>query len=226
MPLGRLWMFVLLAGLTAFPVLGGKYTIDTAPVKGGRIFINGNFAGVAPVTVKQKLKKNEVAVVTAEKAGAVSLWPASLEKNQKGVLLVRLEQDQAFNATVESDVANKWITITPRFTKNDEGAIDEDRVWQKVVSLVTDNFSDLEQLDRDSYYLRSTWRVRVYPFSVLRHRLVVKRGFAQEVSLKVQLESQLAAKPPNRAVTDTDYRETTRVFPQDKETLDFMRDQL
>ena len=42
--------------------------------------------------------------------------------------------------------------------------------------MVTDDFADLEQLDRSSFYLRTAWRVRRFPHTIMRNRLVVKRG--------------------------------------------------
>jgi len=216
---------VALIGLTA-PVLGKTFVIDTAPVKQGRISINGKFYGVAPVEVKLKIKRNQVFVATAEKAGALSIWPREFGKKHKGTVVVRLEADEAYRATIESDVANNWLTVTPRLTRSDDGSIDEDLVWQKIVSLVTDNFSDLEQMDRQSYYLRTAWRLRTYPYSVVRHRLVIKKGVTTDFSIKIKLESEYAVKRGNYRPSEDSFSNSTRVFQSDKETIDFLRDQL
>ena len=93
------------------------------------------------------------------------------------------------------------------------------------MSLVTDNFSDLEQVDRASYYIRSAWRVREYPFRVLRRRLVVKRGVSDDFTMRVSIESQIAPRQGG-AYRDEDFRPTRRVYRRDKETIDFLRDQL
>ena len=220
------WGLLVLACVVLCPIAAAKkYTIVTEPVTDGRVFVNGQFVGVAPAEVDLKIKKNQTVVVTAEKDGTISDWPARIDPKQKGAIVVRLEEDESFQATEESDIANTWITVAPFRTFNDEGQIDEDKTWQKLVSLVTDNFTDLEQVDRASYYIRSAWRVREYPFRVMRHRLVVKRGVSDELTMRVSIESQIAPRMGG-GYRDEDFRPTRRVYRADKETIDFLRDQL
>lgn len=202
-----------------------KYTVVTEPVVEGRVFLNGEFVGVAPVEVNLKLKKNQVAVFTAEKGAAIGDWPRRVGSKHKGAIVIRLEEDESFLATEESDVANTWVSIEPSRTVDSIGEIDEDRTWQKLVSVVTDNFSDLEQVDRASYYIRSAWRVREYAYRVLRHRLVVKRGVTENLTLRISIESQIAPRV-NSFYRDEDFVPTRRIYSRDKETITFLRDQL
>ena len=190
------------------PMLAKKFTIDTAPVKQGRVFVNGNFVGISPVTVDLKMGKNRAYSVQAEKDAALGLWTTEIVKGHKGIVMVRLEQDQAFQETVASDVANTWLTVQPVQT------VLEDQVWQKIVSVVTDNFSDLEQIDRSSFYLRTAWRMRRFPYSVMRNRLVVKRGVTPNLTVRVQLESQVYVATRGLrggALPSDQFRPTTRI---------------
>ena len=217
----------LVLAATAPVVAAKRLTIDTSPVKQGRVFVDGTFVGVAPVTLQLKLKKHQIATVTAEKAGALGLWQRDVTKNEKGPVFVRLEENTALAETVESDVANTWLTITPRTTRQADGSVDEDAVWQRIVSIVTDNFSDLEQLDRSSFYLRTTWRVRRFPHSVMRNRLIVKRGVTDQLSVRVQLESVAVTTIDTDAEIDLErFSPTSRVFLSDEATIDYLRDQL
>ena len=215
------WILVVLA----HPAQAKKYTIDTSPVKGGRVSVNGNFVGIAPVTVDLKLKKTQTAVATAEKDGAISLWSSQFSRDQKGTVMVRLEEDKAYKETFVSDVANTWLTLVPSLTRTQDGDIDEQKVWQKIVSIVTDEFSDLEQMDRSSFYLRTTWRMRRFPYTIVRHRLVVKRGVTEELSVRIQLESQIYRGTGTNPSSDL-FTPVARIFQRDKETIDFLRDQL
>ncbi|MCO4770054.1 MAG: hypothetical protein KDA24_08505 [Deltaproteobacteria bacterium] len=205
-----------------------KFTVDTDPVSEGRVSINGEFQGVAPVEVTMKLPKDGVIAITAEREGALGLWAKKvLARDLRGVIKVRLEKDDAFAATISDQVANKWLTVAPTATLGEDGKVDQDKVWQKLVSVVTDNFSDLEQMDRQSYYLRSAWRVRDFGYIVMRNRLVVKLGVSADFAIKVQLESMYAVKKNSGAsVADEDFRPYDRVLKSDKETIDFLRDQL
>jgi hypothetical protein len=201
-----------------------KFVIDTEPVGEGRVFVNGEYAGVAPVEVDLRLRRDEVVSVTAEKEGCVSFWRTRFDKTHKGMIKVRLEQDEAYDATETSDVANTWLTVKPR--AGSATTADEDAIWQEIVSVVTDNFSDLEQMDRGSYYLRTAWRVREFNHLVVRNRLVVKKGVGEIFSIKVQLESEVARKKSGSTVGDDAFKPYERVFSRDKETIDFLRDQL
>ena len=217
----------LLAAVTS-PAVAKKYLIDTTPVKEGRVFIDGSFVGVAPVTVDLELRHNEHAVATAEKQGALGLWERKVTRDDRGrTVYVRLEENAALRQTTESDIANTWLTITPRLTRNPDGSIDEEAVWQKIVSIVTDNFADLEQLDRSSFYLRTAWRMSRFPHTVLRNRLVVKRGVTDQLTVRAQLESQiLVSTEPDPAPAEELFGQSTRIFADDRETVGALRDQL
>lgn len=222
--------FVLLLLVTfTLPAVGHakKFTIDTEPISEGRVYVNGNFVGIAPVEVDLKLRKDQLVVANAEKDGAVSYWPTRFGKKQRGIVVVRLEKDDAFASTTSSDVANTWLSVRPSKTTSEDGSVSEQLVWQKMVSVVTDDFSDLEQMDRGSYYLRTAWRVREYDYRSVRHRLVVKRDVGSGFGIKVMLESQIAAKDKRSTrIRDEDYKESDRVYASDKDTIEFLRDQL
>lgn len=200
-----------------------EYQIVTQPVVDGRVFIDGEFVGIAPLAVNLSLTNPEPIVITAEKSEAIGQWPRRVKPSvadAETTISIRLEDNIAFKETEESDMCNKWITVTPRRTLDDS-----DRTWQKLVSLITDSFPDLQQVDRTSYYIRSAWRVREYAFNVFRHRLVVKRGVGDDFTLRLMIESQLAPKSEGR-YRDEEFRSSRRIFPADNETIEFIRDQL
>lgn len=217
----------LILAVAAPAAAAKRFVIDTTPVKNGRVFVDGSFVGVAPVTLQLKLKKHQIAKVTTEKVGALGLWEREVTKDEKGTVYVRLEENTALTETVESDVANTWVTITPRLTRGTDSSVDEDAVWQRIVSIVTDNFSEVEQLDRSSFYLRTSWKQRRFPHSVMRNRLVVKRGVTDQLSVRVQLESFEMVNAESDAKVDGERLvETSRIFLDDKATIDYLRDQL
>ncbi len=206
-----------------------KFTLDTAPVKQGRILVDGKFVGVAPVTVELKPSGKTPMIARAEKDGALGLWSADFTKDQNQVVLIRLEEDEATRQTVASDIANKWLTVDPSTTGGASKVVDEGEAWKKIVSIVTDNFTDIEQLDRSSFYLRSAWRVRRYPYSVVRNRLIVKRGVTPNLTIRVEIESQIyhssASMSTSPAAKDEEFTENPRVYPRDLDTVRILRDQ-
>lgn len=223
-------------GLSAFPPAmvdraDLEFTVITAPVSDGAVTVNNISRGPAPAFLKLKgVSKSGVWVIKADKAGAISFPATTLTYKQLDkmkVVTIRLEPDQSYTATVSAEIANVWLTIQPTRTKDEAGAIDPNRVWLKVVSIVTDNFPDVEVMDRDSYYLRTAWRTRNYPLSVIRSRLVLKSGSSSTLSIKIRLESERAVKAlPNAQVSQESFEPYDRVLKADKETIDFLRDQL
>ncbi len=220
---------VVAALLACAPAWARKFTLDTEPVRQGRVFVNDQFVGVAPVTLDLKIHKGEVMRARAEKDGAIGIWTTEFDGDQRTTVMIRLEEDEAVKQTVLSDIANKWLTIDPTATGGPGKTIDEGEAWKKIVSIVTDNFRELEQLDRSSFYLRSAWRIRRFTYSVIRNRLVIKRGVTPHLTIKVELESQIhrfsEARPAHETLRDEWFTETPRVFPADRDTIQILRDQ-
>jgi len=218
------------AGLLAGPqAWARKFTLDTAPVTQGRVFVNDQFVGIAPVTVDLKMSKGTMMVARAEKDGALGIWPTEFTNDQRQMVVIRLEEDEAVKQTVMSDIANKWLTIDPTATGGPAKTFDEGDAWKKIVSIVTDNYREIEQLDRSSFYLRSAWRVRRYAYSVIRNRLIIKRGVTSQLTIKVELESQIfrfkEGGQSTESVRAEMFTETPRVFPEDRDTIQILRDQ-
>ena len=222
---------VMAFGLVAAggPAWAKKFTLDTAPVKQGRIFVDEKFLGIAPVTVDLKVSRRSVMKARAEKGGALGLWSTEFTKDQRQIVMIRLEEDEASKQTVASDIANKWLTIDPSTTGGAQKVTDEGEAWKKIVSIVTDNFADIEQLDRASFYLRSAWRVRRYSYAVVRNRLIIKRGVTPNLTIRVEIESQIyrSAEPLMAALTIRDemFTENPRVYASDQDTVRILRDQ-
>jgi hypothetical protein len=197
-------------------------------VRQGRVFVNEQFVGIAPVTVDLKVEKYGVMKARAEKDGCVA-WITQFSKDQKQTVMLRLEEDEAVRQTVVSDIANKWLTLDPAATGGPGKIIDEGEAWKKIVSIVTDNFTEIEQLDRSSFYLRSAWRTQRYPYSAIRNRLIVKRGVTTNLTVKVELESQICRFSETRrasdGIRDEWFTQTERIYPRDKDTIQILRDQ-
>jgi len=221
---------LIAAALFASPqAWGKKFTFDTAPVSHGRVFVDDRFIGIAPVTADLKVNKNGIMKARAEKEGAIGLWATEFGKDQNQIVMIRLEEDEAMKQTVESDIANKWLTIDPSATGGPGKTTDEGEMWKKIVSIVTDNFSDVEQLDRSSFYMRTAWRVRRYPYSVIRNRLIVKRGVTPQLTVRVEIESQVYRYSDiqlgSQPVRDESFTPINRVYPADRDTIQILRDQ-
>jgi len=223
-------VFVVVLLTSADPLMARKYKIDTAPVKGGQIKIDGAVVGVAPIELELKIREPHTALVEAEKEGAVSYWPLRLNKfdrSKKGRFIVRLEVDESAVDTVKSSIANVWQTVEVRQSLDAEGYIDEDLAWQNIVSAVSDRFDDFEKVNSEKFELQSAWRTRVYPYAVLRHRIVVKSAVSKGRAIKFQLESEAFFRDnPAVPVDPVGFEPYSRVFAKDQDIAELIRTQL
>src|SRR5438046_9044505 len=88
------------------PAWAKKFTLDTAPVKQGRIFVDDKFRGIAPVTVDLKVSRRSVMKARAEKGGALGLGATEFKNDQRQIVMIRLSADEASKQTVDADSAN------------------------------------------------------------------------------------------------------------------------
>jgi len=107
---------------------------------------------------------------------------------ERTVFNVPLQKDLSYDETISVDVANKFVRVPAA------GGYSHEEAWQKLISCVTDAYSDLETLDSRSGYLTTAWKVKDYGFSqrqaVLRSRMVASIDNATPLQYKVKLEMQ------------------------------------
>lgn len=124
-------------------------------------------------------------------------------------------------ATAEADgTISKWLTTFDRSARTVRVRLENDERHQNTI------LSDVETLNRGSVYLRTAWRVGNFEDNSARSRIVVKRSATNALGFKVMLQSDVAPKKARRPVDNIDYESTMRIFQPDKETIDFIRDQL
>jgi hypothetical protein len=199
-------------------------TIDTAPVTGGRVFVNDRYLGEAPVELDVQFREGQSLVARAEKPGAMNLRPIRFDRNSGSRLVLPLEKDVVKQTTEASDQVNAWLTIRPQRPVNDERR--EEVVWRKLLSLVTDGFTELDQIDRSGFFIRTQWRVSKFELQHVRCRLVVKMAPTDEFALRVMLETESALKTPGAQIGEESFAPISRLSRRDQELLAALHRQL
>ena len=94
---------MLLAGISPLSArmfgMAKKFNVDTAPIAGGRVYLDGNFVGVAPCEISLKFPNDMVHVITAELPGCVTFAATRVNEDWKGPITLRLETDTAKGVT-------------------------------------------------------------------------------------------------------------------------------
>ncbi|MCF6222977.1 MAG: hypothetical protein L3J34_04535 [Flavobacteriaceae bacterium] len=93
-----------------------------------------------------------------------------------------LKKDDAFDATVHSDIVNVDFKITALKGK--------DESWKKINQIILNQFDAIEIADKETGYLRTSWVVKRFKYSAVRTRFIVKEFSSNPLVYKVKLASE------------------------------------
>jgi hypothetical protein len=220
----RAWMNVLAMVALAFGGLIGcaatELQVRSQP-PGANVTVDGVAVGQTPTKAKFDFGKKSFYEVTVSKTGFIpvsQIVASGSEVVRRGYLAIDLAQDQAYTQTTISDAANNWrrIQINATFTK--------EAAWQRMVDSVTTRYSNLEQLDQASGYLRSVALMRTFKtpgrgeFSV-RTYFIGTIAQSEPLVYKVKIVSERSDSPGIWVPYD-------RVFTGDQELIEELQDRL
>jgi len=114
-----------------------------------------------------------------------------------------LKKDDAYDATIKSDVVNIDQKIVAKYEK--------DKAWQILNQIVLDNFDAVEMSDKETGYLRTAWVVTRYKYSAVRTRFIVKQSSSDPLIFKVKLVSEHAQNGMAGANDDEHFKEWDRI---------------
>jgi hypothetical protein len=101
-------------------------------------------------------------------------------------LPIRLEADDSWGLTYQSDQANKDFTIEVGAKR------DPDDAWKTLSQVVTTYFDVLETTDKSTGYMRTGWNIRRTPRWTYRTRLIVKLADSSPLKYTVKVVSEQA----------------------------------
>lgn len=152
------------------------------------ITINGQPAGNGSAIFK--VLPDQTVKITAIKEG---MFQQTIEYLNNGLtqipkfLQLKLEKDAAFEASVQTDIANVDINLVPK-----KGQAE---AWKSINSVIAQYFDAIEVSDKDNYYLRTAWVVdSKFNSGIIRTRVIVKANGSDNYSLKVVSEKSLDKK--------------------------------
>lgn len=187
---------------------GRVVTVNAAP--NARIFVNNKQAGSGSFAVR--IADGGCVKVRVEQPGYVN-WDREYcaQPNAPEPPLeqaVELVPDEAYAASVESDQANRDLTVevNPKLT--------ESQAWKLVSSIVLGSFDILENSDSQTGYLRTAWQVRSWKETgvAIRTRVIVKRQSDSPLRYVVKIASEHNRDPLKSARDDENYYEWDRLL--------------
>ncbi|MBJ6118728.1 hypothetical protein JAO76_11020 [Pontibacter sp. BT310] len=161
--------------------------ITTAPAD-ANIEVAGKILGVGKYDLK--VPKNDCVEVRVVKDGFIRFIKNYCNQTnmQEPPLteFVEMAEDEAYNSSISTDMANVRITIPVNKTIAPEDA------WRTLSSIITRSFDVLETVDYNTGYLTTSWQVQNFNgMSTIRTRMIVSSGGnSNELTYVVKIISQ------------------------------------
>ena len=197
---------MLLIGLSNPAFAGKKKIIFSTSEPDAQIFIDGKLMGSGQVEVI--VLNNSCVTVRVEKVGFLIETINFCNKKGSAVppksYYVQMRRDDAYDASVQTDIAN--IDIEIKTSK------DELDAWKLLSQIITSYFDVLEVTDRETGYLRTAWVVQSFQQNTIRSRVIVKLGNSDPLAYKVKLVSEESRAPGTSVKSDELFREWDRVL--------------
>ncbi len=196
--------------------------------EGAVIRVNGKEVGTSEYTLK--LVRGSEAKIEVEKKGYVSymttLYNEDTEVAPPPFIALtegspEFPEDESFTSSTESDLANRdFVLSTP------DGMAEED-AWRIVAQIVQTYYDELEQIDRETGYLRTAWVYKSYPNRTVRTRVIVKINNREPLKYSIKISSEENSdRTKLDSRDDDDYKPWDRVLNQYKEIISEMQSRL
>lgn len=182
--------------------------------EGCSISVNGKKVGTGEYILK--IQDGSVARVMVEKAGFIpyvtTLYNTETDAAPPAFLTIEegtavFPEDESFKSSTETDMANRDFVLQVPMTMDDLDA------WQLISSVIQTHFDILEQIDRETGYLRTAWTYKRYVNRTVRTRAILKMNNRDPLSYRLKIQSQECSDPGKLdSRDDDDYTDWTRVL--------------
>ncbi len=177
---------------------------------GAEIYLEGRKVAVGEYSVS--IRQDDCVQIRVTSAAFIPKTQALCNKRNydppKPEETLRLEPDDSWQLTYQSDQANKDFTVEVGTKRN------PDEVWRTLSQVVTSQFDVVETTDKNTGYLRTGWNVRRTPNWTYRTRLIVKLADSNPLKYTVKLVSE-------QAFGDVRIQDDERFEPRDRILLQY-----
>lgn len=124
---------------------------------------------------------------------------------------VRLERDDAYDASVQTDISNVDIEIKTQ--------LDKDQAWKLLNQIVLNYLDVIEITDKETGYVRTAWQLKTFRQNTIRTRIIVKQSSDAPLAFKIKLISEQSRRPMTSVKSDELFREWDRVLRKYKDII-------
>jgi hypothetical protein len=117
---------------------------------------------------------------------------------------MQLVRDDAFDASVQTDIANIDIEI--------KATIGKDKAWKLINQIVLSYIDVIEMTDKETGYLRTAWQLKTFKQNTIRTRIIIKQHSEDPLTFKIKLVSEESRRALTSVKSDELYKEWDRVL--------------
>jgi hypothetical protein len=117
---------------------------------------------------------------------------------------MQLKRDDAFDASIQTDIANIDIELRCTISKN--------KAWKLINQIILSNIDVIEMTDKETGYLRTAWSLKTFKQNTIRTRIIVKQTSDNPLTFKVKLISEESRHPLTSVKSDELYKEWDRIL--------------
>lgn len=186
----------------------------TADQEDAKIFVDNNYVGLGTYTASFKKKEGHIRV-RIEKEGFVTAKFIVRADDKRKSIDMKLLPDESWNASVSSDVANKFFSIpVSKDYVNRIGSEEEatKQVWKLLHSILMNYIEEIEESNQLGGYIQSAWVVKEFPSAgvKVRTRVIIKEtNIGDDLTYRVKILSEIA---PLNATSEEQYTQWERIL--------------
>lgn len=188
-------------------LLPASISITSSP-QTAKIFVNGVEMGSG--SYQLSVPFNECLTVEVRSEGFIQESRTYCKRKGQGQPpksdYFKLQQDESYTSSIESDIANKELTLNVKEDRTKEEA------WKIIVATILGKFDVLEMNDEKSGYLRTAWVGKPFAANTVRMRVIVKQATEAPLTYKIKFISEASGAPRTAYSADEQFDPIGRIL--------------
>ncbi len=211
----KILLFCLL--LTAASPLFAKSKKIVVQPADAKIYIDGNYVSDGSFEVRFG-SKDDFVIVKLEAPGYVTKEAKIFRSDRRNIISFNLKEDDSFEDSVSSDLANRYVTIRVR------DDVDEDLAWKLLAQVALDYFDEFRTSDKASGYMTTV--PSVYTFRVaevkVRTSIQIKEITNDGLAYQIRINSEICPLTSN----ENGYKKWDRVLKKYESLINEMQQRI
>ncbi len=209
-----------LAANNSIVIYGKKKVSVSTSEQDADIYVNGQLIGKGNASVT--IPKNSCVNVRVVKVGFLRYEIEFCNKknisNPPKSYFVKMQPDDAFDASIQTDIANVDIEVRTKLGK--------DRAWRLINQIVLSYLDVIELTDKETGYIRTAWQLQTFKQNTIRTRIIVKQSSENPLAFKIKMVSEESRIALTSAKSDELFREWDRVLRKYKDIISEVQSRL